>query len=195
MIEIYSLYQMFEEYEDVEVKALIQSFQCPLNKGVESFLKEKAYLYEKYNISRTYLILHILEDQAVELLAYFSLAIKEFTFGNDMKNNQKRRILHTGFQADREVPAILIGQLGKNYDSSLTMQIDGTDILYAAFQYLMDGVQILGGRIAYLEAVHHPKICSFYEKEHFICCVDEKGCPKQNAHGLLTFVRSIPNCI
>lgn len=195
MIAIYALHQMYERHGIEKVQELLDTFQCPLNKGVESFLKEKAYLYEKYNISRTYLILHILEDQAVELLAYFSLAIKEFTFENDMKNNQKRRILHTGFQADREVPAILIGQLGKNYDSSLTMQIDGTDILYAAFQYLMDGVQILGGRIAYLEAVHHPKICSFYEKEHFICCVDEKGCPKQNAHGLLTFVRSIPNCI
>lgn len=196
MISVQSLHQICNTFSLPYIEYLISTFQCPLNMEVERFLKEKAILYEKYNLTRTYLIFDVQEEnKTVELLAYFSLAIKEFTFDTAIPNRSKRKILNTGFQADQSLAALLLAQLGKNSDPSLHHRISGEDILYLAFKEIMRIYEKIGGRITYVEAMDDHHLQAFYEKHHFVCCKTTEGEPVRNPSGFITYVKALPKCI
>lgn len=196
MISLQSLHQLCSMYAIQRIEYLIAGFECPLNREVERFLKEKAILYEKYNLTRTYLILDVQEDnKTVELLAYFTLAIKEFAFDVNIPKRNRRKILNTGFQADRNVPALLIAQLGKNFHPNLRHKIRGKDLLYLAYQEIRKVYDKIGGRITYVEAIDDIHLQSFYEHHDFIRCNDTNGNAIKNTSGLLTYVKALPKCL
>ena len=59
------------------VLEVISSFKCFHDNDIESFLREKAILFDRKGKSRTYFIINddALESGIIEVVAYFSLAI------------------------------------------------------------------------------------------------------------------------
>lgn len=129
MNTVISLKQIYTDFGKDKTLELIDTFQCPLNIEIEIFLREKALLYEKYNVSRTFLYIHREHEDTLEILGFFSLTIKEFLFPDEMPNAHKRRILKTGYQMHRQMASILIAQLGKNMNTNLTSMIRRTRTL------------------------------------------------------------------
>ncbi|WP_228141325.1 hypothetical protein [Acinetobacter baumannii] len=90
------------------------SFSCPPNPDVESFLlnKDKGIRFENTSISRTYLII---DDDTGDILAYFSISFKEITL--DTSNISKSLIKRLdGINKRAETLKVyLIGQIGKNF--------------------------------------------------------------------------------
>ena len=52
---IVNLSNMLGELEEEEVKKILSSFSCPLNKDVEEFLKNKAIEFSKQGLASTHL--------------------------------------------------------------------------------------------------------------------------------------------
>ena len=89
------------------------------NKDVETFLKNKAVLFDKQGFSKTHLIYTSYKNEMV-LVGYYALAHKSFVIKSSSKvsSSLKKRIAKFG-QYDKDlkqyvVSAPLIGQLGKN---------------------------------------------------------------------------------
>jgi hypothetical protein len=86
---------------------MLSKFSCKRDADVESFLKEKAIIHEKKNVSRTYLI--FMADP-IELMAYFTLAISNMDASSLQcsKNMEQRMNIKRG-----SAQCYLLGQLGK----------------------------------------------------------------------------------
>jgi len=69
---LYSLQDFLNKYSSNQVKKLLKTFQCSLNKDIEDFLYNKAITFEKKLRSRTYLLLN---QDTLEVAGYFSIAI------------------------------------------------------------------------------------------------------------------------
>jgi len=66
-----------------------------------------------------------------------------------------------------EVPALLIGQIGKNYKYNEGTLIKGHELLKIACDKLAIVQDIIGGKLIYLECEDNCKLKSFYESNGF----------------------------
>lgn len=73
----FNLSDVLEQIGENEVKSILSSFVCPLNKDVEDFCKHKAIEFSKRNFSKTYLVFGETEDKsAKEFVGYYTIAAK-----------------------------------------------------------------------------------------------------------------------
>ena len=140
-------------------------FSCQ-DKGVESFLQNKALEFDRRNVSRTYLLVD--EDSFVEgnlkIAAYYTIAIKTLILGTTVSKRMVKEI--DGFSKEVDsVSAVLIGQLGK--DLSCGNSIRGTDILSEAVDMAYQIYSVAGCRIAFLECEPVDKLLAFYQSNGF----------------------------
>lgn len=127
-MDLYRLGNLIIREGKENVESFLKTFQCNLDKDIEKFLLEKSILYEQQNISRTFLIVDYIENSLV-LLAYYTIAIKEFQFDENLSRAKKKKYLGTSYEANKQCSAILIGQIGKNSAVPKKYQISGNDIL------------------------------------------------------------------
>lgn len=170
-------------------KELLSTFQCALDIDIQNFLKEKAILYEQQNISRTYLLI---DDSHAYLLAYYTIAIKEFQFDENLSRAKKKKYLGTSYEANKQCSAILIGQIGKNSAVPKKYQISGNDILLSIMDTISSIRELAGGRLLYVEAKPHPYLHMFYTSFHFMLYHDEEGNVLHNANGLHMYIMPSP---
>ena len=91
------------------VTEAITGFTC-IDKDVETFLKNKAFDFERRDKSRTYLVFN---DEGAILYGYFTLSLNALAFKESVPKNAIKRI--DGFSKNvQAVGIILIGQFGKN---------------------------------------------------------------------------------
>ena len=118
---VVALHEMLKAFPDDEEKVsnVLNAFECANNKDVETFLKNKAVLFDKQVFSKTHLIYTSYKNEMV-LVGYYALAHKSFVIKSSSKvsSSLKKRIAKFG-QYDKDlkqyvVSAPLIGQLGKN---------------------------------------------------------------------------------
>jgi hypothetical protein len=105
---VISLRRALSEYTEEQVSAYLSAFSCKRDKDVETFLKEKAIIQEKKQISRTYLM--FTADAEPKLVAYFSLAIGCMGVEGMRCSNELLRKMNVRKDI---VQNYLIGQLGK----------------------------------------------------------------------------------
>ena len=144
-----------------EVLSTFEAVASPSKDDVESFLKEKAFDMENTGQSVTYLILNdacYREDKFI-IDGYFTLAIKAFEFRDGLSRNARRRL--TG-KSDDFVPAFLIGQLAR---SAAAPRGFGKDMLMQAIAHIRQAIQIVGGRLIYLDC--KDKLVPYYESNGF----------------------------
>ncbi len=155
--------------DEERAQELISIFVCEKDKDIESFLKEKAILFEKLGKSRTYIIINEDEDD-FNILAYFTLAMQVLKIPEDLLSGRKTKALD-GFSGKMrgnkitEFPTILIGQVGKN-DLHREL-ISGLEVMEYCMEAIYKGQAVLGGRIIMLECKDIPYIINLYEKFGF----------------------------
>lgn len=193
-LQIIQLCDLLNEFGEESVKEVLAEFLCPLNEDVEYFLKQKAILYENMQKSRTYLIFGI-DDDKMFLIAYFTLTSLPITFDDNVSNKRKKAILGTGFEMNRQLSAILIGQIGKNYKDGYDILITGKDLFDLAIYKVLLVNKLIGGRIIYLECEDKPKLREFYESVGLELYSDEKGNPIISGTGLLMYLISTKSIV
>ena len=101
----------------------------------------------------------------MEIIAYYTIALKTIVLGEDISNTLLKRI--DGFSSDNNIqPTYLIGQLGRS-DQFRYKDLSGTDILDFALSSINNAKDIVGGRIVLLECENVPYLISLYESMRF----------------------------
>ena len=175
---------MIDELGEDQSKQLIANFSCELDDDVEFYLHEKAILFQKMGISRTYLVYAPYKKENV-LVGYFAIALKTMTVLPNVSPTLRKRL--TGFKSSEfsAIPVILLGQLAKNYESGYNSLISGEELLYLAFKKIIEAQRAVGGRIILVECKKHPYLINFYTKYGFIKYDMDKH------DGLLKYIREI----
>ncbi|MBD5807532.1 hypothetical protein QSJ16_06065 [Limosilactobacillus reuteri] len=149
------------DLKEEAIKNTLSHFSC-LDNDVNDFLRNKAILFEKMGMARTYLIL-----DSRNLIAYFSIAIKPLTIDSESWNQMSKNLRHKfsplGYRDhynEYNIPAILIGQLGK--DQYLGKSIAGKELASIALNQVKAVWELSGGSVVYLEAKDIPFLLKFY---------------------------------
>ena len=176
LIKLNDLLKAFSGNESY-VTDVLSTFSCINNRDVDSFLKEKAILFDKQGWSKTHLVFTSYKNEMV-LVGYFTLAPKSFVI---IRNNRKSRFDKIGStlmkriakhgRYDREtnqytISAPLIGQLGKN--DKYPNLISGDVLLKYACDTVQEAQSIIGGRFVYLECEDKPGLVEFYKSNGFV---------------------------
>ena len=177
---------MIEELGENECKQHLAKFLCPLDDDIEYFLREKAILFQKMGVSRTYLVYTSYKDNPV-LVGYFALASKGLSVRRNVSGTLRKKITGSKSKEISEIAVFLIGQISKNYADDLDKLrlISGSDLLRLAFQKIKAAQHITGGRVVLIECHNHNKLKEFYEKHGFVY-LDQDG-----DDGLLRYIREI----
>ena len=143
------------------VRDSISNFTCQ-EKDVETFIKDKAFDFERRDKSRTYLVF---DDANGVLIAYFTLSLNALPFRETVSKNTIKRI--DGFSKDIKATGIvLIGQFGK--DCVFAGKVSGERLLNTCLETVYKSQEIVGGRFVMLECLEVPQVISFYEKNGFV---------------------------
>jgi len=176
-----SLDNMLSQLGEDMTKKILSSFSCPNNKDVENFLRDKAILFSRNEIAKTYLVFWSSESSdfgssSRELVGYYSISTKPLSIhrnalGSRMKSAKWREICRIANVKTKEEDCILsahlIGQLGKNFSSGNNLLISGHELLNLALQKIYEAQKLIGGRIVYVECEDKEKLLSFYDKNDF----------------------------
>lgn len=166
-----NLKSMIEVRGEAEVKEELSRFLCPKNPDIESFLHDKAILFEKQGISATHLVYHSYKDSPV-LVGYYALANKPVSIKGSSINSKWRKRLNRFAHFDPltkqyNIALPLIGQLGKNYANQYDQLITGDILLGFACDKIKRFQLEMGGKMAYLECEDTPKLIEFYTRNGF----------------------------
>jgi len=106
-VQVVSLRELVDLMSPEVLSKTLSSFSCKRDVDVESFLKEKATVQEKKNVSRTYLVFSRASN---EIMAYFTLAISNMDASGlkCSKNMEQKMNINKGL-----AQCYLLGELGK----------------------------------------------------------------------------------
>jgi hypothetical protein len=171
MVERISVKEIIRRGLEKDFEPAVERFVCQ-DKEVESFLKTKAFDFDRRNKSRTYLVVDVAESGALSILAYYSVTMKSLKFGKSVSGTKIKKI--DGFRSDvQETESVLIGQLGKDYNHR--GKTDGKTII----EYILETIYIVhdavGGRIAFLECADNEKVVKFYLDNGFVFLQNSEG--------------------
>ena len=164
---------MYEAIGEKKTKEILNEFECPLNKDVEFFIKEKAIQFSKMGVSRTFLICSTYKEKNV-IVGYFALAnkitkVKKSSLSNSVRKRLNRFTEQNTKEKYGTVSLPLIGQLGKNYKNNYNQLISGDDLLKLACDKIKEAQNILGGKFAFVECEDKVELKEFYESNGFVC--------------------------
>ncbi len=170
---IINLKDMYEAIGEEKTKKILSDFECPLNKDVEYFIKEKAIQFSKMRISSTYLVSTTYKSEDV-IVGYFALTSKNTRIDKRVVSKTKLKILKkyaNGNDENKylEISLPLIGQLGKSYKNNYNTLISGDELLKLACDKIREAQKILGGQFVFIECEDIDKLKSFYESNGFVC--------------------------
>jgi hypothetical protein len=170
---------------------VLSGFSCPKNPDVEHFLKSNSIEFTKKNQSVTYLVFL---SSTMELVGYFTLALKPLTVrGETVSNTVKRKLLRVSELDEQSqtytMSAYLIAQLGKNFSSGVETKVTGAELLELAWNEIEKMQYMGGGMVTFLEADNKERLLSFYQTNRFqpFDIRQTKGTEEQ--HELIQFLR------
>ena len=149
---------------DMMLKTLLESFECPLNPGIATFLKHNALAFAQQRTGMTYLVLNDKDT----LLGYFTLTHKATPILRQCLSSNTARRKYERFaalDAERDTlnaSAFLIAQFGKNYALPSENRIAGCTLMDLALEQLGRIQYLIGGGIVYLECEDNERLLDFY---------------------------------
>ncbi|HAO61538.1 MAG TPA: hypothetical protein DCQ90_06380 [Erysipelotrichaceae bacterium] len=175
---VVQLSDMLEVIGDGPINLVLSDFSCPLSDDVEMFFNKKALLFEKCDRSRTYFVF-MKNNEKYLLAGYYTLAIGSFVFDSSVSINRRKAILGSHQYQKSDIPAVLLGQLGKNYHATAFngALITGEKLLMLALKSALAINQIAGGRLIYLECKPEVKLMDFYTRHKFALFENQDGTP------------------
>jgi hypothetical protein len=130
----------------------------------------------------------------MELVGYFTLALKPLTVrGETVSNTVKRKLLRVSELDEQSqtytMSAYLIAQLGKNFSSGVETKVTGAELLELAWNEIEKMQYMGGGMVTFLEADNKERLLSFYQTNRFqpFDIRQTKGTEEQ--HELIQFLR------
>ena len=171
--KIINLKDIYSELGEQETKEILSRYKCDLNRDVEYFLKEKAIVFSKQDIARTYIVTSQYREQEV-IVGYFAITNKVTNIKKVKLSETKRKKLLKFAIYDKEsksynISLPLIGQLGKNYDNGYNDLISGDILLKMACDKIKEAQELMGGRFVFLECEDKAKLEEFYQNNGFVC--------------------------
>ena len=110
-------------------------FSCPLNKEVESYLKDSSRAVQSSQMSSSVTYLAF-DSRSNDLLGYFTLMMKAYSVKSDALNSANKRLIRRFSEIDSSgnftAAVYLIAQIGKNFALPEEDQIEGSELLMAA---------------------------------------------------------------
>lgn len=197
-----NLQNMIDELGEDRVCTILSTFSCPKNEDVEYFLKRKAILFSKQGFSKTFLVFWCSNDKKEKyLVGYYTIANKAIQVEKkSVSKSTYKRVLKfqvASFSNDGCIlPAILIGQLGKNYSEGNNTLIKGSELLQMAIDRIREIQSEIGGKFAYLECENKKKLIDFYTQNGFVLFgerkldKDETMIDGESLMQLLTYIHS-----
>ena len=171
---------------------VLAGFSCPKNPDVERFLKRSSIEFTKKNQSVTYLVFLV---DSMELVGYFSIALKPLTVREGkVSNTVKRKLMRISEFDERSrtytMAAYLIAQIGKNYTYGVNKIIKGTKLLELAWCIIEKMQYMGGGMVVFLEAGNHERLLSFYQANRFAQFDSRRAiADTQESHELIQLLR------
>lgn len=161
-----------EEY----FSSIVEDFKSP-NKDVENFLKTKSVQSTKLNTATTYLVYKELSHLEIDLVGYFSLAMKMLTLKKSSLSKSSEKIIRRYGYYDEDsdsykIPAVLIAQFGRNFSTN-SVSITGNDLMSITLQQVRTVLSYLSGKTVFLECEKKPKLIDFYRGKGFITLENE----------------------
>ena len=164
MVRKVSIKDFIEKGSEEKIREAVKNFNCQ-DKEVENYLKQQALEFDRRNKSRTYLLIDGDNDEELIIWGYYTLTLKTLNLNENLSKSKIKKI--DGFRSDvKTTEAVLIGQLGKNYDYK--DKITGLEIIYSVFDAIYEVQKIVGSRIVFLECQNHEKIINFYANNGFV---------------------------
>ena len=172
--------------------SIAESFKSP-NKDVETFLKTKAMQATKLNTATTYLVYKEISPIEIDLVGYFSLAMKMLTLKKSSLSSSKEKVISRFGYYDEDsdsykVPAILVAQFGRNFDDE-SASIFGNDLMTITLNQVKTALSYLSGKTIFLECEKEQKLIDFYKEQGFILLDNE--ITSKNSKELLQMYRLI----
>ncbi|MDY0276766.1 MAG: hypothetical protein RBQ97_01640 [Acholeplasma sp.] len=182
---------MVEVYGTKKVDNLLSTFLSSQNNDVTQFLIKKAIIFEKSNKSTTYLILGI-HNEELEILAYYTLAIKSFRFIGVSRSSKKKIVGQE--HRDDNYPSILVGQVGRNDNASY--KIEGKEIFKSIFEKIIETISLIGGtKFIYIESINCDKVIKRYENYGFKKLMLANGKPSLTTDNLVQMILPVEKLI
>ncbi|MBC1776931.1 hypothetical protein [Listeria seeligeri] len=184
-----SLSDLLDSFKENEIEEKIKSsFSCRREKDLESFLHEKAILYERSSLGRTFLFLDKVKllEGVFSVIGFFTTAQTSYDI-SVLSKKRKRKVLGSavpGRDSLKSFPAFLIGQIGRN-DLYTSEGLNGKTMLNECFLQLKQVSKIIGGEHVILECREY-MFKNFYEAQGFQKFVEEP-----TPEGLLTLYNRI----
>lgn len=168
-----NLQDMIEEIGEDRTKSILSDFSCDQNLDVQEFIQRKAVEFSKRGFAKTTLVFWVSDNEDEKcLVGYFALSNKKITVKKKevSKNTYKRIRL---FSDDKEkdsctIPAILIGQLSKNFRDGNDTLISGAELLQMAIDKVKQVQYMIGGKFVYLECEDKKRLLEFYTTNGFV---------------------------
>jgi len=172
--------------------SIAESFKSP-NKDVETFLKAKAVQATKLNTATTYLVYKEISPIEIDLVGYFSLAMKMLTLKKSSLSSSKEKVISRFGYYDEDsdsykVPAILVAQFGRNFDDE-SASVSGNDLMTITLNQVKTALSYLSGKTVFLECEKEQKLIDFYKEQGFILLDNE--ITSKNSKELLQMYRLI----
>ncbi len=172
----FNLNNLILELGEDKTKNILSSFECPMNKDIEKFLKEKAIVFSKQGIGITHIVFWQGKSNLgieKEFVGYYTIAPKSLVvYRNAVSNTQWKKIIKFASKSPQDkkcyISAPLIGQLGKNFANGNDTLISGKELLDLALNKIKIIQNEIGGKYVYLECEDKPKLIDFYEKNGFV---------------------------
>ena len=150
--------------------SVVKAFKSQ-NKDVESFLKTKAVQATKLNTATTYLVYVQRSDFEIDLVGYFSLAMKMLALKKvGLSRTSEKVISRFGCYDDNStsyvIPAVLVAQFGRNFNEA-SESLSGADLMTITLNQVKNALSFLSGRTVFLESEKKHKLITFYTQHGF----------------------------
>lgn len=146
------------------LEKVLEKFSCR-EKDVENFLRYKAIKFEEIERGKTFLIINngLFEKEGdIDVVAFFTTGMTTLDLSNLSKN--KRKVLLGGHPNHDNIPAFLIGQLGRNKKYSHN-ELSGKILLKECFSQLKEAQKVIGIKNVVIEC--KSELIPFYEAHGF----------------------------
>jgi len=165
----YKLYQLSE----INNISILNDFNCSIEYDIDNFLKTKALDFEKRDVSKTYLLIDILNKKIV---GYFTLSLTTFLINSKISKTKIYKI--DGFNKNKQcLNFYLIGQLGidDKYRKLHKSEGLGTLLLTLAIEKIKQAQKLISGRYILVDSVKNKKVIQFYQDNDFNILLEDEN--------------------
>ena len=159
-----SLRMLMESMDQSELQSYLDTFSCSRDSDREDFLRNKAMIFEKKNMARTYLA--IMDER---IAGYYTLSIRCLRVPDDL-NVSTSLSKKMNIDPDNNVAqSYLLGQLGRADYSYKGM---GADLLEDALEIVKQANGLVGCRVVRVDCMD--ELIPYYEQHGFkyLCVTD-----------------------